>query len=150
MFIGHIYHICKCAGSACFRDPGPAGKSDPGGFYNRPSTDKLHHFVQERKEKNVTCDTWHVTCDTWHVTHGTWHMTCDMLLGVNIPSKFQLPSSYGLWFMIQDIGWRTDWLNHKCVCRTAPATQGLLNIGIFMKQHFMLSSLALPSPFKIN
>ena len=32
MFIGHIYHICKCAGGACFRDPGPAGKSDPGGL----------------------------------------------------------------------------------------------------------------------
>ena len=26
MFIGHIYHICKCA------VPGPAGKSDPGGL----------------------------------------------------------------------------------------------------------------------
>ena len=32
MFIGHIYHICKCARGACFRDPGPAGKSDPGGL----------------------------------------------------------------------------------------------------------------------
>ena len=32
MFIGHIYHICKCAGGACFRDPGPAGKSNPSGL----------------------------------------------------------------------------------------------------------------------
>ena len=32
--------------------------------------------------------------DTWHVTRDTWHMTCDMLWGVNILSKFQLPSSY--------------------------------------------------------
>ena len=62
---------------------------------NRPSTDKLHHFVQKkRKEKkkkkkcdmwhmthdmwHVTCDMWHVTRDTWHMTHDTWHVTCDM------------------------------------------------------------------------
>ena len=38
---------------------------------NRPSNDKLHHFVQ----KNVTCDTFG---------------------GVNILSKFKLPSSYRL------------------------------------------------------
>ena len=42
---------------------------------------------------------WHVTRDMWHVTRDTWR---DMwhVLGVNIFSKFQLPSSYGLWFMI--------------------------------------------------
>ena len=34
---------------------------------NRPSSDKLEHFV-----------TWHVTCDKWHVTFDTWHVTCDM------------------------------------------------------------------------
>ena len=43
---------------------------------NRPSTDKLHHFVPPRK---VTCDMWQVTC---------------------ILSKFQIPSSYCFWFMI--------------------------------------------------
>ena len=36
---------------------------------NRPSTNKLHHFVQKKKKiyikKIVTCDTWHVTRDTW-------------------------------------------------------------------------------------
>ena len=31
---------------------------------NRPSTDKLHHFVQKKEEKKVTCDMRHVTCDT--------------------------------------------------------------------------------------
>ena len=93
---------------------------------NRPSTNRLHHFV--RKKKN--CDIWHVTCDTWHVTCDMWHVTCDLFKGVNILSKFQLPSSYCLWFMIL---WRsggkgtlTDWfnelMNYKAVYRTAPAT----------------------------
>ena len=36
-------------------------------------------------------------------------MTCDMLWGVNILSKFQLPSSYGFWFMIS-AGW--NWPRH--------------------------------------
>ena len=34
---------------------------------NRPSTDKLHHFVQKKKKM------WLVSCDMWHVTH----VTCD-------------------------------------------------------------------------
>ena len=37
---------------------------------------------------------------TWHVTCDTWHLTCDMFWGVNILSKFQLSSSYSLWFML--------------------------------------------------
>ena len=46
---------------------------------NRPSTDKLHHFVNEKFKKIIKkSDMWHVTCDTWHVTHDTWHMTPDM------------------------------------------------------------------------
>ena len=49
---------------------------------NRPSTDKLHHFVRNFFFFNVTRDTRHVTCD--------------MFGGVNILSKFQLPSSYRL------------------------------------------------------
>ena len=32
---------------------------------NRPSTDKLHHFVRKKnKKKNVTCDMCNVTRDT--------------------------------------------------------------------------------------
>ena len=38
---------------------------------NRPSTNKLYHFVRKKEEKNKnqnkkieTCDMWHVTCDT--------------------------------------------------------------------------------------
>ena len=65
-------------------------------------------------KKELTCDRWHMTCDTWHVTRDTWHMTYDMFGvggGLNILSKFQLPSSYRLWFLIL---WRSGgkgWLN---------------------------------------
>ena len=41
-----------------------------------------------------------MTRDTWHVTRDTWHVTRDTFGGVNILSKFQLPSSYRLWFLI--------------------------------------------------
>ena len=74
---------------------------------NRPSTNKLYHFVKKNKNKK----TWHVTRDMSHVTRDTWHMTCDMFWGVNILSKAQPPSSYGLWVMIL---WRSGgkgWLN---------------------------------------
>ena len=57
---------------------------------NRPSTNKLHHFVKKNTKKtwhltcdmwHVTCDTWHMTCDMWHVTRDMWHVTWDMLGG---------------------------------------------------------------------
>ena len=97
---------------------------------NRPSTNKLHHFVKKK------CDMWQVTCDTWNVTRDMWHVTCGMLWGVNIVSKFQLLSYSGLWFMIfwrlGGKGWFTNSLNEsmndKADCRTAPATPGLVKI----------------------
>ena len=84
----------------------------------------------------MTCDMWHVIRDKWHVTHDIWHMTHGTFGGVNILSKFQLPSSYRLWFMIL---WRSggkgsvaEWINQsindEAVYRTAPATPGLLNM----------------------
>ena len=85
---------------------------------NRPSTDNLYHFVQKKN------------CDMWHVTRDTWHVTYDMFGGVNILSKFQLPSSYRLGFMML---WRSggkgcmnELMNDKAIYRTAPATPGLL------------------------
>ena len=45
----------------------------------------------------------HMTCDTWHVTHVMWHVTCYTWWGVNIFSKFQFPSFYGL-------GWTVSWI----------------------------------------
>ena len=79
---------------------------------------------------HVTCDTWHVTQDMWHVTRDKWHVT--HLGGVNILSKFQLPSSYCLWFMILwrsgGKGWINQLMSTEAVYRTAPATPGLLII----------------------
>ena len=58
---------------------------------------------------------WHVTGDSGHVTRDMWHVTHDMFEGVNILSKFQLPSSYRLWFMILwrsgGKGWLAEWIN---------------------------------------
>ena len=62
------------------------------------------------------------------------NLTCDMFGGVNILSKFQLPSSYRLWFMIlwrsggkgSLTDWINEWINDEAVYRTAPATPGLL------------------------
>ena len=78
---------------------------------NRPSTDKHHHKNKQTKKQNKK----HVTHDMYHVTCDTWPVTCDMLWGVNNLSKFQLPSSYCLWFMIL---WRsggkgssTEWMD---------------------------------------
>ena len=53
-----------------------------------------------------------------------WHLTFDMFGELNIPSKFQLPSSYCLWIneLINEL------INDKAVYRTAPATPGLLKI----------------------
>ena len=39
---------------------------------------------------------WHMTPETWHMTHDTWHMTHDRFGEVNLLSKFQHLSSYGL------------------------------------------------------
>ena len=89
---------------------------------NRPSTDKLHQFVPPPKKNKITFDKWHVTRDIWHLTRDMQHVTCDMLWGVNILSKFQLPSSSGFWFMILVI----EWLSNEVHCRTAPGTPGLL------------------------
>ena len=84
-----------------------------------------------------------MTRDRWQVTRDTWHVTRDTFGGVNILSKFQLPSSYRLWFMILwrsgGKGWVTQlisWsMNYEAVYRTAPATPGLLNIIVKVTQH---------------
>ena len=55
---------------------------------------KEFFVVETRRGRHVTRDMWHMTPDTWQVTR-------DMFGGgVDILSKFQLPSSYRLWFMI--------------------------------------------------
>ena len=82
----------------------------------------------------------------WHVTRDTWHVTRDMFGGVSILSKFQVPSSYRLWFMILwrsgGKGWIDQSINHKAVYRTAPATPGLLNTRkTLRKLNYFLSGL---------
>ena len=37
---------------------------------NRPSTNKLNHFVK-KEEQEQKCDMWHMTRNMWHVTHDT-------------------------------------------------------------------------------
>ena len=86
---------------------------------NRPSTNKLHHFVQKKEEEKVTCHMWHMTCDTWHVTSDMWHVTCDTwnvtcLGGGEHSLKMSAP--WLLLFVIYDNMkiWRkriTDWIN---------------------------------------
>ena len=114
----------------------------------RPSTDKLHHFVQKKNKKNnnkkkmwhMTCDTWHVTRDTWHVTRGKWHVTHDMwhvtrFGGWTFSQNFSslAHTVCDLWYY-EDLEEKDDSLSEsisdEAVYRTAPATQGLLVIMI--------------------
>ena len=96
---------------------------------NRPSTNKLHHFVKKKKI-HVTCDTWHLTRDTWHVTPDTWHLKRDTW---QVTCLGGWTFSYRLWFMIL---WRSggkgslnESVNDKAVYRTVPATPGLLKMS---------------------
>ena len=78
---------------------------------------------------HLTPDMWHLTCDTLHVIPDIWHVVGD-------EHCVQLPSYTGLGVMIfWSSGGKvsaTDRLNYlisdRGVCRTAPATPGLLNI----------------------
>ena len=94
---------------------------------NRPSTNKLHHFVL--KNKNETCDKWHVTCDTWHVT---WDMLGGWTFSQNF-SSLALTICY-LWYY-EDLEEKDDLLTelmnyliiHEAVYGTGPATPGLVD-----------------------
>ena len=96
---------------------------------NRPSTNLRNNFVKKKYIYIKNSDLLYVTCDMWPVTHDIWYVTCDTLWGVNILTKFQLPSSYGL----KTVFWKyfhkgsvSLLINYKGVCRSAPATPGLL------------------------
>jgi hypothetical protein len=75
---------------------------------------------------HITCDTWNVTCDTWHVTCcGGWTFfknfisltltVCDLWYYEDLEEK-----AHGI----------NQWINHKAVYQTAPATPGLLIIVV--------------------
>ena len=79
---------------------------------------------------------WHLTLDTWHVTRDKWHLLRYAQGVMNIVSKFQVPSSYGLGVKVSWRFWTKGSLNELISdggdCRTASATPGLLiNRNIF-------------------
>ena len=74
----------------------------------------------------------------WVKTLDTWHVKRDTFWGVNILSKFKLPSYSYLWFMIL---WRSvgkgslnQSVNHEAIYWTAPATPDLLKIVMYWSQ----------------
>ena len=75
---------------------------------------------------HVTFDKWHVTQDTKHVTHYMWHVGL-----VNILSKVQLPSSYGLGVKISwryfHRGWITELISDKLFIGQLKDTHELLS-----------------------
>ena len=82
---------------------------------NRPSIEKLHHFVQKkRRRKKVTSDMWHVTHDTWHVTcdetRDTWHVTC--FGGWTFSQNFSslALTVCDLWYY-EDLEEKDEWIN---------------------------------------
>ena len=64
---------------------------------------------------HLTLYMWHVTCDTWHVTHDTWHVSPLYLLW------------FGCIYVLKVWSKRvTQLMNCNGICRTAPATPGLV------------------------
>ena len=91
----------------------------------------------------MTRDTWHVKYDTWHVTYDTWHMKHRG----RWPFSQKISYNFGgkVFWIFGGKGWLADWtnewMNNKGVCRTAPATRGLLIILEYL--NWLLSNLCL-------
>ena len=86
-------------------------------------------FQKNSKKKpymwHLTGDTWHVTPDMWHVTRGMWHLTHGGGLTFS-PNFISLALTVWDFWYLEDLE-EKDWLlNYEAVCRTAPATPGLL------------------------
>ena len=121
-----IFKFLFCFQIPCFVSTDPVLKLDGvGPVDDRPSTDKLHLLVRKKKK----CDMWHLTRDTWHATCDTWHVT---RLGVwTFSQNFSslALTVCDLWYY-EDLEEKADgltqWMNHKAVYRTVPATPGLL------------------------
>ena len=97
---------------------------------NRPSTDKLHHFVKKKEKIHVTYHTWHVTRDMWHVTRcDTWQVTCLAGWSFSQTFSFLALTVCDLWYY-EDLEEKdelmNELINYEAVYRTAPATPGLL------------------------
>ena len=87
----------------------------------------------------MTCDRWQVTRDTWHMTRDEWHVTCDMwhmthdtwwTLCQNVGSLALMVWELWCFWRLGGKGLVTHLISDKAVCRTAPATPGLLNINV--------------------
>ena len=83
-----------------------------------------------------------MTYDMLHLTCDMCYMTCDMWSSVVGENSLKVSASQLLLFVTYDILiiWRkrlTDWvtesINNKAVCRTAPATPGLLIMPMYSK-----------------
>ena len=84
---------------------------------------------------HLTYDTWHVTPDMWNVTPDMWHMTCDtwhdtwhVTHGTMVEGEHSLKISAP---QLLRFGQESSWLAESIydgVCKTAPATPGLLII----------------------
>ena len=87
----------------------------------------------------MTCDTWQVTHDTWHLTPDTWHVTHDGEWTFSQNGNFLAVPVWD-WQCLEDSERKDDRLNQSIsnagVCRTAPATPGLLIIKMFFKKKF--------------
>ena len=89
---------------------------------------------------HLTCDTLHKTPDMWHMTYDMSHVTCVIWHTGGDEHCLTISGPYLLWFgcegVLKILNKRrtTDWMkelinkliNDKCVCRTAPATPGLI------------------------
>ena len=69
-----------------------------------------------------------MTCDMWHVT-------CDMLWGWSFCQNFsslalRICDSWCFEYILTNHNWLIQLINDKAVSRTAPATPGLLNMGL--------------------
>ena len=80
-----------------------------------------------------------MTYYTWLVTHDMWHMTCDMWnMGQGTFSHNLRSLAHTVWDLrcFEDIFTKdhqlTPWTYNQGICRTAPATRGLLSILIFV------------------
>ena len=95
----------------------------------------LRHFVTKKGEEKS--DTGHMSPDMWHLTYDTWHLTPDMgrILGDELSLKISAPHilRFGIDSVLKILNKRSSQtmnylINYEGVYRTAPATQGLVNI----------------------
>ena len=85
---------------------------------------------------HVTRDRWQVTRDTWHVTHDMWHMTHGVVWTFSQNFSCLALTVWDLWcceYLEEKADTLNQWINEsmngEAVCRTAPATPGLLIIS---------------------